>query len=109
MMHLLIFHVHFHPLKCLITLLMHLNAFERHLLVQQSCTTGIGEGIAIPHAKVSAVKSPAIAFGKSKAGVDYQSLDMQPAHLFFMISHVEWQYLHRYLLYFVILGYELLL
>ena len=45
-----------------------------------------GEG---PHAKVAAVKSPAIAFGKSKEGVDYQSLDMQPAHLFFMIAAPE--------------------
>ena len=52
-------------------------------------TTGIGEGIAIPHAKVSAVETPAIAFGKSKAGIDYQSLDMQPAHLFFMIAAPE--------------------
>ena len=52
-------------------------------------TTGIGEGIAIPHAKVAAVNAPAIAFGKSKAGVDYQSLDMQPAHLFFMIAAPE--------------------
>ncbi|MBB2508551.1 MULTISPECIES: PTS fructose transporter subunit IIABC [Staphylococcus] len=52
-------------------------------------TTGIGEGIAIPHAKVAAVDTPAIAFGKSKAGVDYQSLDMQPAHLFFMIAAPE--------------------
>ncbi|MCS4486436.1 PTS fructose transporter subunit IIABC [Staphylococcus americanisciuri] len=49
-------------------------------------STGIGEGIAIPHAKVEAVNTPAIAFGKSKAGIDYQSLDMQPAHLFFMIA-----------------------
>ncbi|AXZ24130.1 fructose-specific PTS transporter subunit EIIC [Staphylococcus warneri] len=56
---------------------------------ESQSTTGIGEGIAIPHAKVSAVKSPAIAFGKSKAGVDYQSLDMQPAHLFFMIAAPE--------------------
>ncbi len=38
---------------------------------------------------MAAVKSPAIAFGKSKAGVDYQSLDMQPAHLFFMIAAPE--------------------
>ena len=45
--------------------------------------------IAIPHAKVAAVKTPAIAFGKSKEGVDYQSLDMQPAHLFFMIAAPE--------------------
>ncbi|WP_251943313.1 fructose-specific PTS transporter subunit EIIC [Staphylococcus sp. Marseille-Q5304] len=52
-------------------------------------TTGIGEGIAIPHAKVAAVDSPAIAFGKSKKGIDYQSLDMQPAHLFFMIAAPE--------------------
>ncbi|TDM12211.1 PTS fructose transporter subunit IIABC [Macrococcus lamae] len=49
-------------------------------------TTGIGEGIAIPHAKTNAVKTPAIAFGKSKIGVDYQSLDGTPAHLFFMIA-----------------------
>lgn len=56
---------------------------------ESQSTTGIGEGIAIPHAKVAAVKSPAIAFGKSKAGVDYQSLDMQPAHLFFMIAAPE--------------------
>ncbi|PCF44304.1 PTS fructose transporter subunit IIABC [Staphylococcus delphini] len=53
---------------------------------EQQSSTGIGEGIAIPHAKVAAVKTPAIAFGKSKAGVDYDSLDMQPAHLFFMIA-----------------------
>lgn len=49
-------------------------------------TTGIGEGIAIPHAKTDAVKTPAIAFGKSIEGVDYESLDAQPAHLFFMIA-----------------------
>ncbi len=53
---------------------------------EQQSSTGIGEGIAIPHAKVAAVKQPAIAFGKSKAGIDYDSLDMQPAHLFFMIA-----------------------
>ncbi|WP_042355914.1 PTS fructose transporter subunit IIABC [Bacillus rubiinfantis] len=52
-------------------------------------TTGIGEGIAIPHAKTKAVKQPAIAFGRSTAGVDYDSLDGQPAHLFFMIAAPE--------------------
>ncbi|PTE44101.1 PTS fructose transporter subunit IIC [Staphylococcus equorum] len=56
---------------------------------ESQSTTGIGEGIAIPHAKVAAVDTPAIAFGKSKSGVDYQSLDMQPAHLFFMIAAPE--------------------
>lgn len=53
---------------------------------ESQSTTGIGEGIAIPHAKTDAVATPAIAFGKSIQGVDYQSLDMQPAHLFFMIA-----------------------
>lgn len=53
---------------------------------EQQSSTGIGEGVAIPHAKVAAVDQPAIAFGKSQQGIDYDSLDMQPAHLFFMIA-----------------------
>lgn len=52
-------------------------------------TTGIGEGIAIPHAKTAAVKTPAIAFGRSTKGIDYESLDGQPSHLFFMIAASE--------------------
>lgn len=52
-------------------------------------TTGIGEGIAIPHAKTKAVKEAAIAFGRSTSGVNYESLDGQPAHLFFMIAATE--------------------
>lgn len=52
-------------------------------------TTGIGDGIAIPHAKTAAVKEAAIAFGKSVSGVDYESLDGKPAHLFFMIAAPE--------------------
>lgn len=49
-------------------------------------TTGVGDGIAIPHAKSAAVKEAAIAFGRSVEGIDYESLDGQPAHLFFMIA-----------------------
>ncbi|NGQ95901.1 PTS transporter subunit EIIA [Brevibacillus sp. SYP-B805] len=52
-------------------------------------STGIGDGIAIPHAKTAAVKTPSIAFGISQAGIDYQSLDNQKAHLFFMIAATE--------------------
>lgn len=44
------------------------------------------EGIAIPHAKTAAVKIPSIAFGLSKNGVDYESLDGEPSKLFFMIA-----------------------
>ncbi|MBN8235426.1 PTS sugar transporter subunit IIA [Halobacillus kuroshimensis] len=52
-------------------------------------TTGIGDGIAIPHAKTNAVQNPAIAFGRSQEGLDYESLDGQPTHLFFMIAASE--------------------
>lgn len=45
-------------------------------------STGIGEGIAIPHAKTAAVKTPSIAFGFSKQGIDFQSFDGTKAHLF---------------------------
>lgn len=64
--------------------------FKQAILNREAqSTTGIGEGIAIPHAKTSAVKTPAIAFGKSEQGVDYESLDSAPAHLFFMIAATE--------------------
>ncbi|KHE68473.1 fructose-specific PTS transporter subunit EIIC, partial [Halobacillus sp. BBL2006] len=56
---------------------------------EQQSTTGIGEGIAIPHAKTGAVKDPAIVFGRSQEGVDYESLDGQPTNLFFMIAASE--------------------
>ena len=64
--------------------------FKEAILTREGqSTTGIGEGIAIPHAKTAAVKTPAIAFGRSKEGIDYESLDGQPAHLFFMIAASE--------------------
>jgi len=66
------------------------KAFKQGILKrEEESTTGIGEGIAIPHAKTAAVKTPAIVFGKSENGVDYESLDGQPAYLFFMIAATE--------------------
>ena len=49
-------------------------------------STGIGEGIAIPHAKTKYVKKPALAMGRKPEGIDYDSLDGDPATLFFMIA-----------------------
>ncbi|OUB85862.1 PTS fructose transporter subunit IIABC [Bacillus wiedmannii] len=64
--------------------------FKAAILKRESqSTTGIGEGIAIPHAKTKAVKQPAICFGRSVSGINYESLDGQPAHLFFMIAASE--------------------
>ncbi|MEW9053134.1 MAG: fructose-specific PTS transporter subunit EIIC [Neobacillus sp.] len=66
------------------------SEFKKAILKrEEQSTTGIGEGIAIPHAKTKAVKQPAIVFGRSTAGVNYDSLDGQPAHLFFMIAATE--------------------
>jgi fructose PTS system EIIBC or EIIC component len=56
---------------------------------EEQSTTGVGDGIAIPHAKTPVVKDAAIVFGRSISGVDYESLDGQPAHLFFMIAAPE--------------------
>ncbi|WP_416825909.1 PTS fructose transporter subunit IIABC [Ectobacillus polymachus] len=64
--------------------------FKEEILKREAqSTTGIGEGIAIPHAKTIAVKTPAICFGKSEAGINYDALDGQPSHLFFMIAASE--------------------
>lgn len=64
-----------------------LAGYREAILKRESqSTTGIGEGIAIPHAKTDAVKTPSILFAKSVIGVDYESLDGQPAHLLFMIA-----------------------
>lgn len=61
--------------------------YKKEILKREAqSSTGLEEGIAIPHAKTGAVKIPSIAFGLSKAGVDYESLDGEPSKLFFMIA-----------------------
>ena len=63
------------------------DAYKEGILAREALTsTGIGEGIAIPHAQVAAVKAPGLAAMTVPDGVDYESLDGQPAHLFFMIA-----------------------
>ena len=56
---------------------------------EEEFSTGIGMGIAIPHGKSSAVKEASIVFGKSEKGIDYESMDGEPAHLFFLIAVPE--------------------
>ncbi|MDD7411118.1 PTS fructose transporter subunit IIABC [Fusobacterium gastrosuis] len=56
---------------------------------EEKGTTGLGDGIAMPHAKTTAVKIPAVLFAKSKTGVDYEALDGEPVHIFFMIAATE--------------------
>lgn len=59
------------------------------LLRESQSTTGLEEGIAIPHAKSKSVKIPSIAFGRTAIGIDYGSMDDELSNLFFMIAAPE--------------------
>ena len=66
------------------------ETFKEGILASEALTsTGLGEGIAMPHSKNSAVKEATVLFAKSNKGVDYESLDGQPTDLFFMIAAPE--------------------
>jgi nitrogen PTS system EIIA component len=52
-------------------------------------STGIGDGVAIPHGKVKGLKNMVAAFGRSLRGVDFDSLDGEPARLFFLLLAPE--------------------
>lgn len=58
---------------------------EREELV----TTGVGYGVAFPHAKTKSAKGIVIAFGRSSGGIDFDAMDHQPVHLFFLIAAPE--------------------
>ncbi|ALT80713.1 MULTISPECIES: PTS fructose transporter subunit IIABC [Streptococcus] len=63
------------------------DAFKQGIMNREAQTsTGLGDGIAIPHCKNAAVKEATVLFAKSAAGVDYEALDGQPTYLFFMIA-----------------------
>lgn len=63
------------------------ETFRKEIMNREELSsTGLGDGIAMPHAKTSAVNTPCVLFAKSKNGIDYDSLDGQPAYLFFMIA-----------------------
>lgn len=67
-----------------------IETYKAGILAREAQTsTGLGDGIAMPHAKNKAVKEATVLFAKSKAGLDYQSLDGQPTYLFFMIAAPE--------------------
>ena len=63
------------------------DMFKTGIMNREAQTsTGLGDGIAMPHSKNAAVKEPTVLFAKSSAGVDYEALDGQPVYLFFMIA-----------------------
>ncbi len=67
-----------------------IDGFKAGILAREAQTsTGLGDGVAMPHAKNAAVKQPAVLFAKSAQGLDYEALDGQPTFLFFMIAAPE--------------------
>lgn len=52
-------------------------------------STGIGDGVAIPHGKLKNIEKLLISFGRSREGIDFDSMDGRPAHLFFLLVAPE--------------------
>ena len=71
------------------------SIIEKHALVkvllerERLGSTGIGDGVAIPHGKYPGIDQPLISFGRSLEGLDFESMDGQPAHLFFLLVAPE--------------------
>ena len=63
--------------------------FEVLLQREKLGTTAVGYGVAIPHGKLPGLRRVFAAFGRSPAGVDFQSLDGKPTHLFFLLVAPE--------------------
>lgn len=56
---------------------------------EQLGSTGIGDGIAIPHGKLAGLDATVVAFGRSRKGVAFEALDGKPVHLFFLLAAPE--------------------
>lgn len=62
-----------------------------HVLLEREKlgSTGIGDGIAIPHGKLAGLEEMIAAFGRSREGVDFEAMDGKPVHLFFLLMAPE--------------------
>lgn len=56
---------------------------------EQLGSTGIGDGIAIPHGKLAGLDETVLAFGRSRKGIAFEALDGKPVHLFFLLAAPE--------------------
>jgi PTS system nitrogen regulatory IIA component len=62
-----------------------------HVLLEREKlgSTGIGDGIAIPHGKLAGLEGIMVAFGRSREGIGFDTMDGKPAHLFFLLMAPE--------------------
>lgn len=71
----------------------HINDLDTYLNAvfkrEEEYTTGIGNGVAIPHGKTAAVLKSSLAFGRSNKGITYNSMDNKPVYLIFLIAVPE--------------------
>jgi len=66
------------------------NSLVKVLLERERLgSTGIGDGVAIPHGKFHGIDEPIISFGRSLKGLDFESMDGQPVYLFFLLVAPE--------------------
>jgi len=66
------------------------NSLVRILMERERLgSTGIGDGVAIPHGKYRGVNYPIVSFGRSLKGLDFESMDGRPAYLFFLLVAPE--------------------
>ncbi len=61
------------------------DLYDKLVQREELGSTAIGDGVAIPHCKLKGVKSPLFVLGISRPGVDFDSLDGKPSHLFFLV------------------------
>ena len=66
-----------------------LNIYDALLQREKLGSTGIGDGVAIPHGKISSLEQVIVAFGRSKNGVAFDSIDGKPVHIFFLLLAPE--------------------
>ncbi len=67
----------------------HDNLLKDIIHRENMVTTGIGYGVAFPHAKTKATKGIVISFGRSEQGIDFEAMDKKPVHVFFLIAAPE--------------------
>lgn len=66
-----------------------LNIYDALLQREKLGSTGIGDGVAIPHGRISSLEQVIVAFGRSKNGVAFDSIDGKPVHIFFLLLAPE--------------------
>ena len=67
------------------------NGYDRETLLaaimerEKLGSTGVGQGVAVPHVRLDAVETPEVAFGRSARPIDFEALDEEPCSLFFLV------------------------